>query len=434
MDRVPECQSDVVFALDENGEERHTANPEKATDANEGKELGRLTCDGSPLGTSSAGTFSPRSLFFSTPPRKGMFLELIDCILRFGTSSPVLQAVNKPMDDGSPLSADDEARRFFTTEVVDQLCDEVRAVLEMERTLVNLQLKEQETLVVVGDIHGDLNVLLSHILPEQSDKEINVDGLDRKFLFLGDYVDRGPYGVEVVMLLFALKVEYPQLIHIMRGNHEEPQTSRIYGFYSEVNLKFGCDSPWIRFNEMFCYLPLAAVVTTPRIRFFATHGGLSPPLSETFDIVNTIERIDYGSVLDNVLSEVVDGLLWSDPTEVIPYFERNVRGCGYMFGIRATQEFCRENQFDFICRAHQVVAQGYSWSHEKKVLTLFSVPNYCGFNNNLGAIMIVHVSGAGQKEEEELRFRQFSSAMGSNACSPQTPKPCGEFVFAGFME
>ncbi|RNF18802.1 phosphoprotein phosphatase [Trypanosoma conorhini] len=251
---------------------------------------------------------------------------------------------------------------------------------------------------------------------------------------MGDFVDRGPCGVEVVMLLFALKVEYPQLIHMLRGNHEDPQTSRVYGFFNEVHAKFGCGAPWVRFNEIFCYLPLAAVVTTPRIRFFASHGGLSPSLSKSFDIITTIERSDYGSVLDNVLSEVVDGLLWSDPTDSTAYFSRNVRGCGYLFGPQASREFCQVNKFDFICRAHQVVAEGYEWSHDNRVLTVFSVPNYCGFSGNLGAAMIVQPSGSEDEDEdeEELRFKQFKSAVEDSECSPYLAKPCGEFVFAAF--
>ncbi|RNF12547.1 phosphoprotein phosphatase [Trypanosoma rangeli] len=397
------------------------------------KESAQSTCDQSLPGVLYTGICSSRSNFFAAPPRKGIFLDLIDSLLHSGTASSVSQASDNPLQDETPISTGEGVQRFFTTELVGRLCDEVKAVLEGEKVLLNIQVEQNETLVVVGDIHGHFNDLIYHILPEQSDKKLNFDGSDRKFLFMGDFVDRGPCGVEVVMLLFALKVEYPQLIYMLRGNHEDPHISSIYGFFNEVRAKFGCDAPWVCFNEVFRYLPLAAVVTTPRIRFFATHGGLSPPLLESFDIIKTIERLDYGGALDSVLSEVVGGLLWSDPTDMTEYFARNMRGCGYMFGPQASQKFCQMNQFDFICRAHQVVSEGYEWCHDNKALTVFSVPNYCGFSENLGAIMIVQVLGS-DEEKEELRFKQFSSAAEVDEYLPYLVKTCGEFVFSAFMD
>ncbi|KEG15012.1 putative phosphoprotein phosphatase [Trypanosoma grayi] len=388
----------------------------------------------SPSGTSSNGVSAPPSAFFAVPPRRGVFLDLIDTLLHSGLGSASTSAASstaeRPDSDFTTPCAEDQVRRLFSMGLVDKLCEEVRAVVAAEQAMLDVRVVEDETLVVVGDIHGNLSDLVAHVLSEQSDRQLNVDGSDRKFLFLGDFVDRGPCGVEVVMLLFALKVEYPQLIYMTRGNHEDSQTSRFYGFFHEVLQKFGSDAAWVRFNEVFCYLPLAAVVTTPRKRFFASHGGLSPQLTSSVDIISTIERSDYGNVLDNVLNEVVDGLLWSDPTESTPLYARNVRGRGYLFGVEASQEFCRLNKFDFICRAHQVVSEGYAWTHDGKVLTVFSVPNYCGYNNNLGAVMTVQPS----QSEKELYFKQFTSSIDSNPSSPPPPKQLTEFVFSAFLE
>ncbi|ORC84905.1 putative phosphoprotein phosphatase [Trypanosoma theileri] len=358
--------------------------------------LAEAECEGSPLGVSSTVISTNYTSFFSTPPSKGIFIDLIDTFMQAGITAFTLSDNDKADGDvtgGANSSWNEKIRRFLTIDVVDRLCHEVRTVLEEESTLLDINVSSDETLVVVGDIHGHLSDMFRHVLSQQFDRRMNVSGVDRKFLFLGDYVDRGPCGVEVVMLLLALKVEYPQLVYMTRGNHEVPHTSRIYGFYSEVQLKFGGDAAWVRFNEVFCFLPLAAVVSTPTRRFFAVHGGLSPPLAQsTVDLITGIERCDYGSALDNVFSDVVDGLLWSDPGDTSTPYSRNVRGCGYIFGDNASRDFCERNNFDFICRAHQVVSDGYAWTHNDRVLTVFSVPNYCGFNNNLGAIMIVQPS------------------------------------------
>ncbi|KAH9600055.1 Calcineurin-like phosphoesterase domain [Trypanosoma melophagium] len=338
-------------------------------------------CEVSLLGVSSTIILTHYSSFFSKPPLKGVFTELIGTFIQAGMAAFTSCDIVKPDGDISGVATsswNEKIRLFLTMDVVDSLCHEAHTVLEAENALLDIHVSSDETLVVVGDIHGQLSDMFRH---------------DRKFLFLGDYVDRGPCGVEVVMLLLVLKVEYPHLVYMIRGNHEVPHTSRIYGFYSEVQLNFAGDAAWVRFNEVFCFLPLAAVVSTPVRRFFAVHGGLAPPLAPSnVDLIAGIERCDYGNALDNVFSDALDVLLWSDPGDNSTAYARNVRGCGYVFGSSASHEFCERNHFDFICRAHQVISDGYAWTHDGRVVTVFSVPNYCGFNNNLGAIMTVQPS------------------------------------------
>ena len=44
---------------------------------------------------------------------------------------------------------------------------------------------------------------------------------------------------------------------------------------------------------------------------------------------------------------------------------------------------------DLICRAHQVVEDGYEFFSKRQLVTLFSAPNYCGEFDNAGAMMSV---------------------------------------------
>ncbi|KPA76357.1 putative phosphoprotein phosphatase [Leptomonas pyrrhocoris] len=87
---------------------------------------------------------------------------------------------------------------------------------------------------------------------------------------------------------------------------------------------------------------------------------------------------------------MVTGLLWSDPTNDVPLYKRNPRGCGFLFGPTASSNFCAANKVDFICRAHQVAMNGYFWTHNDRVVTVFSAPNYCGVNGNKGAVLVVN--------------------------------------------
>ncbi|EYB84574.1 hypothetical protein Y032_0314g2239 [Ancylostoma ceylanicum] len=127
---------------------------------------------------------------------------------------------------------------------------------------------------VIGDIHAqyqDMNRLFDLIgrVPQE------------RFLFLGDYVDRGPQGLEVVILLFALKLRYRDRIYLLRGNHETPAVNKIYGFYNECVMKYGAGI-WWDFQACFNRIPLAGLISKRVNTFFspknlcvcATYNGI----------------------------------------------------------------------------------------------------------------------------------------------------------------
>ena len=304
-------------------------------------------------------------------------------------------------------------------ELLKELLKDVREVFDSETVVINLTVKEDDRLVLVGDIHGQFRDLQTHILSPQrenvspstsspratsSSSSPGATGSTTKkddmYLFLGDYVDRGPHGVEVIMLLFALKVEYPENIFLIRGNHEEIQTCRMYGFLQECKAKLDFPSFSV-FAQTFCHIPLAATVTCSAGSIFCAHGGLSPH-TVAIEALMFINRLEYGETMDSSEEgEIVDGLLWSDPCER-PGYKQNMRGCGFTFGADATEAFCQQNDVQFICRAHQMVMEGFQWDHDNRLLTIFSAPNYCGINNNKGAIAIL--DGTKQKKGERIHL------------------------------
>ena len=82
----------------------------------------------------------------------------------------------------------------------------------------------RERLTVVGDIHGQLPDLL-HILDESG-----MPSATNKYVFNGDFVDRGPHGVEVICILLALNAAMPDWVVLNRGNHEDHAICCVYGF------------------------------------------------------------------------------------------------------------------------------------------------------------------------------------------------------------
>ena len=190
-------------------------------------------------------------------------------------------------------------------------------------------------------------------------------------------MDRGKQSIETISLLFALKIKYPENIFMLRGNHESSKINRIYGFYEECKRRYD-KKIWKLFSETFNYLPVAAIIEG---KIFCIHGGLSPKLV-SLDQIQKIQRPteipDDGLLCD---------LLWSDPNSKILGWMANDRGISYVFGIDVVESFLLKFGFDLICRAHQVVEEGYQFFGKKKLVTIFSAPNYCGEFNNAGAIM-----------------------------------------------
>lgn len=110
------------------------------------------------------------------------------------------------------------------------------------------------------------------------------------------------------------------------------------------------------------------------------HGGLSPEIKD----INEISKISRVQEVPD--SGVISDLLWSDPDEKDGW-TISPRGAGSLFGSDISKQFCYINKVDMILRAHQLVMEGYSWTHNDNVCTLFSAPNYCNRCGNKASIM-----------------------------------------------
>eukprot|EP00662_Eupelagonemidae_sp_cell21_P021778 gene21778-49943_t len=89
---------------------------------------------------------------------------------------------------------------------------------------------------------------------------------------MGDYVDRGFYSAECLLLMIALKVRHPQRMWLVRGNHESRQITQVYGFYDECLRKYGNVNVWRYCTEVFDNFVLSACISNVVL---SVHGGLS---------------------------------------------------------------------------------------------------------------------------------------------------------------
>jgi serine/threonine-protein phosphatase PP1 catalytic subunit len=192
-------------------------------------------------------------------------------------------------------------------------------------------------------------------------------------------VDRGKQSLETICLLLAYKVKYPENFFLLRGNHECASINRIYGFYDECKKRYNIKL-WKVFTDCFNSLPVAAMVDD---KILCMHGGLSPELGNLDQIRKIVRPTD---VPENGL---LCDLLWSDPDKEVNGWGQNDRGVSVTFSAAIVDTFNKKNDLDLICRAHQVVEEGYEFFANRQLVTVFSAPNYCGEFDNAGAMMSV---------------------------------------------
>ena len=250
------------------------------------------------------------------------------------------------------------------------LCEKLKEILIEESNVQPIS----APVTICGDIHGQFYDLL-----ELFNKGGEIP--DTRYVFMGDFVDRGYHSVETFQYLMCLKLKWPNCITLLRGNHETRQTSTVYGFYDETIRKYGNANPWKYCTEVFDYLGIAAIIEG---KIFCVHAGLSPDI-KTLDQIRLFERrmaIPHeGPFCD---------LMWSDP-EDIETWALSPRGAGWLFGSRVTTEFNHINDLELIARAHQLVMTGYKyWFKEENLITVWSAPNYCYRCGNVASILSIN--------------------------------------------
>ncbi|WP_319507349.1 metallophosphoesterase [uncultured Methanolobus sp.] len=238
-----------------------------------------------------------------------------------------------------------------------ELNNKVSSLFEAEPAVVHV---DCSSVIILGDLHGNLEAL-DFIL--EKGEELNC----KKYIFLGDYFDRGDHSIELLCYLFKLKINQPDDFILLRGNHETAGTNAFYGLYDDLDKD---DELFSLVNRTFEKMPIAAVLNG---NVFCVHGGISEPV--TLDL---IEKEDYYPYL------------WNDPQEENGLKESLHRSCAQVFGPDICEEFLKLNRLDMMIRAHSELEDGYKWWFDGKLLSLFSTPEYCGSDNEGAFAFIEH--------------------------------------------
>ena len=298
--------------------------------------------------------------------------------------------------------------RQVLAEEIRRICSHAELIFKREARVVSVQ----SPCFVLGDIHGNLNDLRIYERILWPNAPTCVAG---SYLFLGDYVDRGDYGLECICYLLSMKVLAPTSFFLLRGNHELRPIQQAFTFFREVCEKFRNQQlgiqVWETLNKTFDLMPVAATIDD---QIFCSHGGIPTSairLDELYNIPTPLQDPENQSA-------PAWEILWNDPVSSTEYSEyadllrkqpggqqavanmqgylpNTKRGTAFFFSEEAVKRFLHLNGMSHIIRAHECVPPGYALHCNGKVITIFSSSHYCGATNDAACILV---------EREKLRI------------------------------
>ncbi|KAF8586798.1 Metallo-dependent phosphatase [Ramaria rubella] len=301
---------------------------------------------------------------------------------------------NKPLPSLAFLKEHFRAEGRLTEEQALYILDATTLILGREPNMIHVG----DGVTICGDVHGQYYDLLKLF-------DIGGEPSETPYLFLGDYVDRGAFGIECLLYLYALKLHYPTTFFLLRGNHECRHLTEFFTFKKECTCLHKY-SPKIyeACIRSFRSLPLAALVDD---RFLCVHGGIGPDLKTLADI-DKVHRFQEPG-MDGLLCDI----LWADPIEnysrLLPpgFIHNNVRGCSFFYSYTAVCDFLQRNGLLSVIRAHEAQDAGFCMYRTTtlnfpSLITLFSAPNYLDAYNNRAAV----IKYVGQN----ITIRQFNKS------------------------
>jgi len=313
----------------------------------------------------------------------------------------------------------------LSLQCITNLLDLVAPLLKAEPNVVRIAPPSAgRKVVVVGDLHGSLADLLTIF---------DMNGLpspNNVFIFNGDFVDRGSFGLEVLMVLLACKVALPECVFLNRGNHEDRLLCQAYGFHDEV-LEKANKRVFQDISGVFSLLPLATVIDEVAL---VVHGGLpsgSTPETLMEDLAaiprsrwKSTQRIDTSTMDPQEVAQLtlLKDVLWSDPDSTVHGTAPNPRGAGCLFGDDIVLAYLSHLGLKHLVRSHQPFFKGFATTRlpdDFEHHTIFSASDYCGSQNFGAVVVFTHARILGVDGVADVINRDFSSWVAGNTSNAE---------------
>jgi protein phosphatase len=314
-----------------------------------------------------------------------------------------IQTLLRPFDWYDPKMEEIHSNLPFNDEEIQKLIEEVKPILEKDHSLIKIR----SPCKIFGNLYGIYNDLMRYFesYGNPSDDNQMGDISVMQYIFLGDFCDRGYNSLEIILLLFALKIKFPQFIYIIRGHHEDKNINAEYGLGQECIDRLSDDirdplSIFANINKAFDLLPFGVLVDN---NILMVHGGIGSSINSLDDIDCIKRPIEVvQNVSNNEQLKVID-LLWSEYCDEIDNIDANIerdkfkKGFIVKYGKNRLNKFLDENKINLLITAHQFVKGGFTTFNNDRLLIVFSATNYMNKFGNVGGMITIAKKNANKR-------------------------------------
>ena len=301
----------------------------------------------------------------------------------------------RPFDWFDNSKMDEIHNKFpFLLKDIYSLIKEVQPILESEKSLIKIR----SPCKIFGNIYGDYNGLMRFFesFGNPSDDNQNGDINVMQYIFLGDFCDRCYYSLENILLLFALKVKYPEFIYLIRGHHEDIQVNISNGLGEECKERLDDDitknkSLFYYINQVFNLLPFGVLIDD---NILCIHGGIGSRVNSISDIENIKRPCKVNFNVSNKEEQIILDLLYSEYSDDINDIEPNryrEEGKGFIvnYGKERLNKFLLDNKINLLITSHKFCKEGVMSFNDDRLLQVFSASNYYDKYNNFGGMILI---------------------------------------------
>lgn len=245
---------------------------------------------------------------------------------------------------------------------------------------------------LIGDLHSD-TVSLKRILHICNFFNVAASKMKKRFIFLGDYVDRGKEHIKTLEYILTLKFIFPEYIYLLRGNHDggtivkgeiklcvgKPENESDDDYFllylsnllKDYNtLRLHVLNSYLRFFNSLCTI---AFVSSHDVNLLIVHGGIPRPRKNDlkyYNYIKSISDLTNNQITDSTNRTIIDNMLWSDPCDNKDDLRENSGRFG--FTEEYFDEFQSKIKFDLFIRGHEAEEEGYKEFFRGRLYTIFS--------------------------------------------------------------